>query len=202
MSMNRSASRAGALPGGGAGLFSRAAACLLLACAPAAAAPTVTLSREGGAFRLEAAFETQAAAEIVWEVLTDYDGMTRYLRSLRKSRVVRRTPKGAVIEQEGVARLAVFSKRVALTLDVAEKPPGLIEFRETGGGQFEEYEGAWTITQSSASCSVSYRLFAEMKPSLVPRAAARRVLASSVRRQLEEVSAEIERRARAAGQGR
>lgn len=172
-------------------------ASLLLALAlpgSAAPAPSVTLTREGGAFRLEAGFETAADPDLVWQVLTDYDGMTGFLRSLRRSRVVERLPDGVVLEQEGTARLMIFSKKVALTLKVVERPPSLIEFSDVGGGEFEEYEGSWTISPSSGPCSVAYRLFAEMKPSMVPRQAARRVLEKSVKRQLEEVRDEIERR--------
>jgi hypothetical protein len=175
---------------------------LSLGLAQASPAPSVTLTREGGAFRLEAGFSADASPELVWEVLTDYDGMTGFLSSLRKSEIVRRTPQGVVIKQEGTARLLMFSRRVSLTLDVVERPPDRIEFWDVGGGEFEEYEGSWSVSQSSAPCSVTYQLFAEMKPSMVPRAAARRVLENSVRRQLEEVQKEVERRAKQPTNGR
>src|SRR4051812_29228968 len=174
-------------------------AALLFAAAPAAAAaprPEVALTREGGVFRLQASFTVDAPPAVVWGVLTDYDGMTRFLSSLKRSRVVERKPDGAVIEQEGSARLLVFSRAINLLLEVAELPPRRIEFKDIGGGEFEEYDGAWTVEPSGGRTAVTYQLFAEMKASLVPRAVARRVLEKSVRRQLEELSAEMLKRAR------
>lgn len=161
--------------------------------------PDVVLTREGGVFRLEAGFTVDAPAGVVWGVLTDYNQMPSFLSSLKKSKVLEKTSKGAVIEQEGSARLLIFSHDIKLKLDVNEKPPTRIEFRDLGGSEFEEYDGAWTIHTSSMGTSVSYELFAEMTPSMVPRALARKVLEKSVHRQLQELAREIVRRTRALG---
>jgi hypothetical protein len=166
--------------------------------APAAPKPSVELTREGGVFRLQAGFEVDAPQDIVWAVLTDYDGMTKFLSSLKKSRVVRKTSQGVLIEQEGSARLLVFSRTIKLRLDVAEHAPSLVQFHDVGGGEFDEYDGSWTLAPTPHGTSVAYQLFAEMKPSMVPRAVARKVLEKSVRRQLEELSAEMVKRAKAA----
>lgn len=176
-------------------------AALLFAAAPAAASgprPTVSLTREGGVFRLQASFNVDAPPAVVWGVLTDYDKMTSFLSSLKRSRVVDRRPHGAVIEQEGSARLLMFSRAIKLTLDVAELPPDRIEFKDISDGEFDEYDGAWNVQPSAGGTAVSYQLFAEMKASMVPRAIARKVLEKSVRRQLEELAAEMLRRSRAA----
>lgn len=177
-----------------------ALAALLFAASPASAAPRpeVALTREGGVFRLQASFTVDAPPAVVWGVLTDYGRMTEFLSSLKRSRVVEKRPDGAVIEQEGSARLLVFSRAIKLTLQVAELPPGRIEFKDISDGEFDEYDGAWTVQPSSGGTAVSYQLFAEMKASLVPRAVARRVLEKSVRRQLDELAAEMLKRSRAA----
>lgn len=176
------------------------ATAFLTGAAARASAPEVELSREGHVFKVQASFEVQAAPAAAWSVLTDYDGMTRFVTSLRKSRVVSRAADEVVIEQEGVVRVAMFSRRIPITLKVVEKAPERIEFTSIANRQFDEYEGAWTVESSSGACTVSYELFAEMKPSVVPRAMARRILEKSIRSQLEQVQAEIVRRA--AGSGR
>ncbi|MDE2237019.1 MAG: hypothetical protein KGK30_03945, partial [Elusimicrobia bacterium] len=84
--------------------------------------------------------------------------------------------------------------RFSLRLAVTEKPPGRIDFRDLGGGLFERYEGAWTVSASSRPCAVSYEVFARFKPSLIPRALARRMLLRSIQSQLSHVQAEIVRR--------
>jgi hypothetical protein len=177
-----------------------ALAALFLATAPAAAStprPEVALTREGGVFRLQASFIVDAPPGVVWGVLTDYDGMTRFLSSLKRSRVLEKKPGEAVIEQEGSARLLMFSRAIKLVLKVAELPPARIEFKDISDKEFDEYDGSWTVKPAAGGTSVSYQLFAEMKASLVPRAVARRVLEKSVRRQLEELSAEMLKRAQA-----
>src|SRR4051812_14927822 len=105
----------------------------------APANPSVELTREGGAFRLRGDFAVNASSDVAWRVLTDYEGMTSFLPSLRKSRVASRSPEGTVIEQEGVARALVFTRKVSLTLKVVERPPGRIEFFDLGKREFEEY---------------------------------------------------------------
>lgn len=155
----------------------------------------VELSREGHVFRLQAAFEVKADTSVAWQVLTDYDGMTRFVSSLRKSRVVRREADGPVIEQEGAVRVLIVSRRIPMTLKVVERAPTEIRFTDVGDSAFEEYAGSWTIAESSGISRVSYQLFAEMKPSLVPRGVARRVLEKSVADQLRQVQREMERRA-------
>lgn len=169
--------------------------CLSLRGAASSSPPELELSREGHVFRLQASFRAAAPPSAAWEVLTDYDGMTRFVSSLRESRVVRREGSSLVLEQEGVVRAAIFRRRIPITLNVVEKAPRRIDFSAIDSGQFEEYEGAWTVSESSGACLVSYQLFAEMKPSLVPRSMARRILEKSIRAQLEQVQAEIERRA-------
>lgn len=171
---------------------------LAAAALPAAAPPALQLTREGGVFRLQASFDVAASASTAWEVLTDYEGMTRFVPTLRKSEVLSRSANGAVITQEGQVHLLVFSRRVPLTLKVTERPPTRIDFQAVGKSQFEEYDGAWTIEPSSGACRVSYQLFAEMRSALVPRGVARGILQDNVGRQLELVQAEIERRAAAA----
>ncbi|MDE2039289.1 MAG: SRPBCC family protein [Elusimicrobia bacterium] len=172
---------------------------LLLAAALSLAAaepprPSVKLTSRDGAFRVRARFLVDAVPSLAWSVLTDYDDLPRFVPSLLESRVVRRSPDGAIVEQRGRARLLFFSHRFSLRLAVTEKPPGRIDFRDLGGGLFERYEGAWTVSASSRPCAVSYEVFARFKPSLIPRALARRMLLRSIQSQLSHVQAEIVRR--------
>lgn len=173
---------------------SAALAAALLLSAAAAQAPTLELSREGHVFRVQAGFEASALPATAWAVLTDYDGMTRFVTSLKKSRVAGREDGAVLLEQEGVVRVAMFWRRIPVRLKVFETPPERIDFVSIDDSTFENYEGSWTVAASSAGCLVSYQLFAEMKPSLVPRSLARRILEKSITAQLGQVQAEMERR--------
>ena len=59
---------------------------------------------------------------------------------VRSSRVVERAPAAIVVEQEAVARVFFFSKRVHLVLEVHAEP-GRIRFRDRCGQSFTRYEG-------------------------------------------------------------
>ena len=77
---------------------------------------------------------------------------------VRTSTVLERSDGLTVVEQEAVARLMMFSKRIHLVLEVHEEP-GTIRFRDRCGKSFARYEGVWTLTeQRMAGRSIAYEL--------------------------------------------
>ncbi|MBI3553392.1 MAG: SRPBCC family protein [Elusimicrobia bacterium] len=154
----------------------------------------VSLRSEGGVYHLDGRFAVNASSALTWEVLTDYDGIGGFVSSILGSRVLRREPGGAVIEQVGSGRFLFFSRRVRLTLAVREEPMARVDFRELSRLQFRQYRGSWRIDASGSGCIVHYELAAEPDPSLGPRFIAKRVLKGNAQRLLDEVRAEIERR--------
>lgn len=182
------------LPGRGAAL-----ALALLAAARPASGAAVSLEAEGeGAFRLRGSFPAAASAATAWEVLTDYEGLPRFVSSMRVSRLVGGEPGSPVVEQRGSGRFLFMSRDVLLRLAVREEAPARIAFRDVDGGQFSLYEGSWSIAGAGPGCVVSYDLAAAPRPALGPAFVARRALKAGVERLLEEVRAEMERRAKEA----
>lgn len=149
---------------------------------------------DSSAYHLEGRFAVAADAELVWDVLTDYENMGQFVSSIRSSRVVRQEPGGPVIEQEGSGKFLFLSRRVKLTLAVREDRPARIDFRDIEGDRFRKYEGSWRIFPSSSGCIVQYELTAEPDPSLGPKFATKKVLRKNAQRLLEEVRLEIQRR--------
>ena len=147
-----------------------------------------------GTYFLNGEFVVQASSSTAWNVITDYDNIGKFVSSIRFSRVLKREPDSAVIEQEGSGRFLFFSRRVKLTLAVKESPPDHVGFRDIKKSQFNRYEGSWTITSSTSGCSVKYELVAAPNTSLVLKFATKSVLRKNVRQLLNEVRAEIERR--------
>jgi hypothetical protein len=79
-----------------------------------------------------------------------------------------------LVEQEAVSKMAVFTKRVHLLLDVREGDR-LITFRDRCGASFSQYEGSWTLSGEGGRSDVVYTLTA--KPSFsVPSFMIRRQL--------------------------
>jgi len=182
-----------------AAILGAAAALVAAAALPVSAArtePKVSLDVRGaaGAYHVEGAFSVAAPADVAWGVVTDYNGISRFVSSVVESRVLSRRPGVTVLEQVGSGRFFFVSRKVALTLAVTETPRTRVDFRELEGG-FAQYEGSWQILPSQDGCLVGYELTAKPGPGLAPRFAARAALRRGAEELLDEVRREILRRA-------
>lgn len=177
-------------------LLAAGAAALLAASAVRAQVAVAVSAGAEGEYRLTGRFGVDARPELAWSVLTDYEGLSGFVSSIRASRVLSRDGEGALIEQEGTGRFLFISRRVRLRLAVRERAPSSLSFEDIDGGQFRVYRGSWTITPEGEGCVVDYELVARPEPSLAPDFAAARALRKSVQRLLGEVREEMGRRAR------
>jgi ribosome-associated toxin RatA of RatAB toxin-antitoxin module len=153
----------------------------------------VTVREQDGIYHVAATFTVARSAPVVFEVLTGYEQIPRYMPDVRSSRVIERNDGHAVVEQEAVARVMMFSKRVHLLLDVREEPL-VIRFRDRCGRSFEHYEGAWTLSAAGADrVSVRYELAA--KPSFdVPEFLLKRLLKRDAQEMIRRLRDEMTRR--------
>ncbi len=173
-----------------------AAVLLAMLCGSAAIAragePTVTSA--AGAYEVHAEFSTAAPPGLVWAVLTDYEHIPSFVRAVRQSTVDSRS--GAQLRMQQVARAGAFAfhKTVRVTLDVRESPLARIEFVDVLGRDFRSYAGSWSLSADSGTTVVRYAL------ALAPRAGmpgwlGRSVIRHSTSELLDDIRAEIERRA-------
>jgi ribosome-associated toxin RatA of RatAB toxin-antitoxin module len=155
----------------------------------------VSVREEQGLYRVAASFATAHPMRLAHAVLTDYEQIPRFLTDVRTSRIIERGDGRVVVEQEAVARLLVFSKRVNLVLEVQEQPAS-IRFRDRSGRSFTQYEGAWTLREQDGGTLVSYELTA--RPAFeVPAFLLTRVFRRDADRMIEHLQAEIAARASA-----
>ena len=146
--------------------------------------------------RLEGRFTTAAPRATAWGVLTDYDHIQTFVASMRSSRVKARGDGFLLVEQKSVARVLLFQRTFDVLLRVREEPARSILFDDVSKVSFERYEGSWTLQEVPGGMEVIYRLtakgglvgFATRGPSL-----------RMVRELLEQVRAEMGRRAEARG---
>ena len=120
----------------------------------------VDVREHQGVYSVEARFVVSQPPAVVVAVLTDYEQIPRYMPDVKKSVVQARTASGAVIEQEAVSKMMMFSKRVHLLLEI-EEGQTTIRFRDTCGRSFESYDGSWTLTDDKGRTVVSYNLTAK-----------------------------------------
>jgi ribosome-associated toxin RatA of RatAB toxin-antitoxin module len=155
----------------------------------------VDVREENGAYVVAATFDVSHPAATVIAVLTDYEQIPRFMPDVRTSRVLERSDGLTVVEQEAVAKLMMFSKRIHLVLEVHQQA-GEIRFRDRCGKSFSHYEGTWTITESvTGQTTVAYRLSAT--PSFdVPEFLLKRLLKRDATQMIQRLQAEIAARAR------
>jgi ribosome-associated toxin RatA of RatAB toxin-antitoxin module len=174
---------------------------MLVSAGLAAAVPPphldVSVDARDGLYHVSATFSVPQPASAAFAVLTDYEQIPRFMPDVRKSQVLERREGGIVVEQEAVAHVMMFSKRVHLVLEI-EEAPHVIRFHDRCGKSFERYEGAWTISGSEAHVQIAYTLTA--KPTFdVPEFLLKRLLRRDAQTMIERLRGEIARRAKAAG---
>jgi ribosome-associated toxin RatA of RatAB toxin-antitoxin module len=169
------------------------ASAIVVSGATTAAGP-VTVRRDGEVYRVSASFDTPQAAAVARAVLTDYEGIPRFMPDVRASRVVSRDAEQVVVEQEAVARVLFFSKRVHLRL-VVQETSQTIAFRDTCGRSFTRYEGTWTLRETEGGRAViGYELAA--RPAFdVPDFILTRLLRRDADRLIANLQAEMAARA-------
>jgi ribosome-associated toxin RatA of RatAB toxin-antitoxin module len=182
------------LAGGRAGARqpSLAVALLMLSTVVTASGPassTATVREEHGLYRVAASFSTSQPVGVVHAVLTDYEQIPRFMPDVRTSRIVERTDTHTLVEQEAVARVLFFSKRVRLVLEVREEP-STIRFRDRSGDSFKRYEGGWTLREQDGQTFIVYELTAE--PAFdVPEFLLVRLLRRDADRMIERLQGEM-----------
>jgi hypothetical protein len=149
-----------------------------------------------GTYRVSARFLVDVPGAVARDVLTDYVNIPRMIPDVKVSRVLRRGPDTAVVEQEAVSKFMFFSKRVRLILDIREGTD-CIRFRDTSGESFHLYEGSWTIIPQEQGVELVYELTAA--PAFdAPLFAVRRALSADARDMSQRLRTEMLTRAAAA----
>ena len=161
----------------------------------AAREPAVVVDNTGSDCNVRGTFVAPVPGSVAWAVLTDYDHIGEFVRSVRSSRVERREGGKVLLRQTAVGGVFVFHRRVEVLLELRETPQRRIAFRDVLGKDFKSYAGEWLITADPAGSRVEYRLAAE--PRSLPRSFCRGALRNMARDLLEQVRVEMLRRAAA-----
>ena len=154
-----------------------------------APAPNVTVREERGVYSVSARFVVPQAPPVALEVLTDYEAIPRFLPDVKTSIVRERTADRLVVEQEAVARMMMFSKRVHLVLEITQES-GTIRFRDRCGDSFVKYEGTWRLVGRQDGTEIHYTLTAQ--PAFdVPEFILKRLLKRDAGRMIEHLAREM-----------
>lgn len=166
---------------------------LHLLAAGAAEDLAVEVERGGPVFRVRAAATVAAPAERVWEVLTDYANLARFVPGLSSSVVHLREGNRVLLEQKGEARFLIFSYPIDVHLEVRESPGSSIVSRGVGGN-LRRMSGRYDL--ENAGGAVLLRYSGELEPDFeLPPLIGTLAVRSMVEEQFAAMVAEIERRA-------
>jgi carbon monoxide dehydrogenase subunit G len=171
------------------------AAILTLQIAVAAGADdlSVDVDRNGRTFAVQAAATVTAPAAVVWEVLTDYDNLARFIPGLSVSSVNRRSGNRVQLEQKGEARFFVFSYPIEVVLEVVESPSNSIRSSAVGGN-LRRMNGRYDLKNTRGGILLRYT--GELEPDFgLPPIIGTLAVRTMVEQQFGAMVTEIERRA-------
>jgi carbon monoxide dehydrogenase subunit G len=153
----------------------------------------LTVREERGVYTVVARFLVDQPASVALSVLTDYEQIPTFIPGVRSSIVRERTIGRAVVEQEAVSSVMMFSKRIHLVLEIEEQPNALV-FSDRCGRSFARYKGAWRVSQRGGHTAITYELTAQ--PSFdVPGFMLKRLLRRDSAQMIERLQREIAVRA-------
>jgi carbon monoxide dehydrogenase subunit G len=162
-----------------------------MACA--AADMAVDVERTGDSFVIGATATVGAATSVVWEVLTDYDHLARFIPGLSRSAVQIRAANRVLLEQAGEARFFVFAYPIKMRLEVLESPYESITWRRIGGN-LKRMTGRYDL--QVAQTGVRLRYAGELEPDFaLPPLIGTLAVRTMVEEQFAALVSEIERRA-------
>jgi uncharacterized protein YndB with AHSA1/START domain len=155
----------------------------------------LTVDDHDGLYQVRGSFTVAASVDTVWAVLTDYQGIPRFVKSM-KSSVVERGPEGQrVVRQDAAQHVLLFRKTIHVALEIQEDRPFRVGFQDVLKRDFHVFEGAWTVESNGGTVTVRYAL--DARPTTQPPGMiGRMVMSGGARDQLEQVRAEILRRQR------
>jgi ribosome-associated toxin RatA of RatAB toxin-antitoxin module len=112
-----------------------------------------------GAYRLQAEFLTLAAPHTVWQVLTDYNNLPRFVSTMKESQVKKRRGQFVVVEQSaGIPLFLWVNANRKVVLNIQEFPEQQIKFVDTFHDQIEQYDGFWKIIPQGSGTRVVYQI--------------------------------------------
>ena len=153
----------------------------------------VDVDRNGSSFAVRAEATVAAPVSTVWQVLTDYDHLARFIPGLSSSVVQARSANRVVLEQKGEARFLVFSYPIEVRLEVLESPTDSIVSRAIDGN-LKRMRGRYELRSGNGGIQLRYR--GELEPAFsLPPIIGTLAVRTMVEEQFGAMVAEIERRA-------
>lgn len=153
----------------------------------------VRVQVDGRAVDVSAHFLVAASPLEVWEVLTDFENMARFVSNVESSEVVSRQGNVLQIRQRGRARFGPLSYRFDSLREMTLMPHERIQSRQLRGELLAEMTGDTRIIPAGSSTQVVYHVRSVSKQE-IPPIIGKAFIRSETEEQFMEMQAEILRR--------
>jgi carbon monoxide dehydrogenase subunit G len=158
----------------------------------------IEVAPRGGGYACESEMVIPVPPAIAWEVMTDYDSMSRWVPNLRSSRAVKREGTVVHIEQVGVLRFGPFAFDFTLARRAELDPPKAIALEQVQG-TLRRYRSKVLFAPENGATRMTYLV--EMEPGLLIGAIlSKDFIEREIREQFEAIAAEMVRRHAQAGE--
>lgn len=171
----------------------------------------VEVRRSGRRFEAEARLDLAADPQTVWDTITDYDALPRFMPGIRACRVIERRPlaneaEQLVVEQRGEFRFLLFAQAMTVRLTIEHQALRMAEAKAVsfdlgmfGHGAIDVFEGRYELTpaggrRTAPRTHLRYTAVIGLRlppPPAIGSVAVRQNLST----QLEAVAREVARRA-------
>ncbi len=156
---------------------------------------TVTVTRSGEAFVVDAVVDIDVAQRTAWDVLTDFDHMSAILSNLASSKIVRRDGQTLTVRQEGAVKYGLFSFSFESEREVRLEPMKRILVKQLSGTA-KRMESESRLMSTELGSHLNYR--AEIVPdSVLARMFGAGFVKHEVAEQFRAMAVEMKRRAAA-----
>jgi hypothetical protein len=151
--------------------------------------------RPDRAYEVDGRFLVDASTAVVWDVLTDYEDIPSFVKSMRSSRIRETHADGSVLlEQIAVGDMFFLTKTMRVLLEVRRGSQSL-KFTDVGRDDFWIYDGSWNARRADGGGGVQVEYHLLVQPDfMAPSFFVRRAMRKGVSQLLEQVQAEMVRR--------
>jgi ribosome-associated toxin RatA of RatAB toxin-antitoxin module len=151
----------------------------------------IDVERDADGFAIMACAATNASAELIWQVLTDFEHLSDFVPDMRLSRIVSAPGEPLRVEQHGIARVLLFERRIDVVFAIDLDPLRSVRFRAVDGN-LRSMAGHWQLS-GREGCRIEYRALST--PDFwVPPLIGTALMRAQIRDQFEGVLGEIRRR--------
>src|SRR5690349_9487847 len=106
----------------------------------------ISMVRESdGSHSILAWFMIETSTPTAWDTLSDYEGLGRFVPTIRKSERVKEESGRTYVAQSMTGQVGLFKKNISLLLEITETKPTRIEFKDISHKSFRLYSGSWQI---------------------------------------------------------